>query len=93
MPIKKESVLNLTGCSIDFLKTYLEQKFTIGITWENYGKRGWHIDHIRPCSSFNMENLEEQKTCFHYTNLQPLWWRDNISKGDKLPETKNPIGD
>jgi len=43
----------------------------------------WHIDHIRPCSSFNFINEEEQKACFHYSNLQPLWAEDNIKKSDK----------
>ena len=47
---------------------------------ENYGTFGWHIDHIRPCSSFDLTDLEQQKQCFHYTNLQPLWWFDNIKK-------------
>ena len=53
-----------------------------GMTWDNYGE--WHIDHIKPCSSFNMLIEEERKRCFHYTNLQPLWAIDNIKKSDKI---------
>jgi len=55
------------------------------MTWSNYGK-GWHIDHIKPCASFDLSNPEQQKICFHYTNLQPLWAIDNIKKGAKFTE-------
>lgn len=72
----------LLGCSLEELKSHLESKFQDGMNWENYGLKGWHIDHINPCSSFSMEDLEEQKKCFHYSNLQPLWAIDNIKKGN-----------
>ena len=55
------------------------------MTWENHGD--WHIDHIRPCCSFNLLNDDDQKQCFHYTNLQPLWAKDNLMKGGKFNET------
>lgn len=76
---KIKSVLALTGCDLDELKEHLEGQFTDGMTWENYGK--WHIDHIIPCASFDLLKESEQKKCFHYTNLQPLWEDDNKSKG------------
>lgn len=79
---KKYSTLNLIGCEIDFLMDYLSKKFTQGMSWTNYGK--WHIDHIKPCASFNMLDPQQQKECFHYTNLQPLWAEDNMKKGVKL---------
>jgi hypothetical protein len=79
--IKFDSVLNFIGCSVDYLREYLESKFKDGMTWENKGE--WHIDHIKPCASFDITDIEEQKKCFHYTNLQPLWAKDNISKGCK----------
>lgn len=76
---KTLSTAELTGCSIKFLKEYLESKFTKGMSWENYGQYGWHIDHIKPCASFNLLDPEEQKKCFHYTNLQPLWATKSIA--------------
>jgi hypothetical protein len=79
---KSSSTLELLGCSTyDFLK-YMESKFMDGMNWDNYGQ--WHIDHIKPCSSFDLTNPEQQKLCFHYSNLQPLWAKDNISKSDKI---------
>jgi len=77
---KSSSTVSLLGCSIDFLKHHLESKFTKGMSFSNYGK--WHIDHIRPCASFDLSKSEEQRKCFHYTNLQPLWAGDNIRKSD-----------
>ena len=73
------STMELTGCELPFLKQYLEDKFKPGMTWENHGE--WHIDHIKPCCSFDLKNEEEQKKCFHYTNLQPLWANENLVKG------------
>jgi len=69
----------LIGCTIPELRNYLEKKFKDGISWNNYGK--WHIDHIKPCSKFDLTNKDEQKKAFHYTNLQPLWAIDNLKKG------------
>ena len=85
---KKESSLVLVGCSIKKLKQYLESKFEEGMTWDNWSKYGWHIDHIIPCSSFDLTKEEEQKKCFHYTNLQPLWAKDNMEKSNKLDWVK-----
>jgi hypothetical protein len=73
----------LLGCSIEFLRIWLELQFKEGMNWFNYGKKGWVIDHVRPCVSFNLTNIEEQKICFHYTNLQPLWDLENSLKGVK----------
>lgn len=52
------------------------------MSWDNYGE--WEIDHIIPCDSFDLTKEEEQKRCFHFSNLQPLWWRDNRTKGNKV---------
>ena len=87
---KSKSTLKLLGCSIDFLKKHLESKFQLGMSWSNYGRgwngngmKRWHIDHIRPCYSFDLSKVSEQAKCFHYTNLQPLWAKENLSKGIK----------
>lgn len=73
----------LLGCTINQLKTYLESHFTENMTWNNHSLYGWHIDHIIPCSSFDLSKPEEQRKCFHYSNLQPLWAKDNLRKSDK----------
>ncbi len=85
---KSNPALKLLGCSIKELKLHLEKRFKRGMTWKNYGLFGWHIDHIFPVSSFDLTKESEQKKCFHYTNLQPLWAPDNIKKSDKLPKQK-----
>ncbi len=81
---KSKRTLELLGCSVQELKTHIESQFLTGMTWENYTSNGWHIDHIKPCDSFDLKNPKEQETCFHYTNLQPLWGIDNIRKSNKL---------
>jgi hypothetical protein len=77
---KSKHTIELLGCSIKQLKNHLENKFAVGMSWDNYGRDGWHIDHIKPCASFDLSKPEEQKKCFHYTNLQPLWAKDNRIK-------------
>jgi len=80
--IKSKSVSKLLGCSIEQLKQHLEKQFTKGMTWKNYGK--WHVDHIKPCCQFDLTKPSEQKNCFNYKNLQPLWAGENLSKKRKL---------
>lgn len=70
------------GCDMQTLKKHLEVNFKEGMNWENYGSY-WHIDHIRPCSSFDLSIKEEQQKCFHYTNLQPLTAEENHRKSDR----------
>ena len=79
---KGSSAMILVGCTIEKLKKHLESQFQFGMTWGNYGQ--WHIDHIKPCASFNLSDPAQQIKCFHYSNLQPLWAKENISKGKKL---------
>jgi hypothetical protein len=76
------NTFTIVGCSPTQLKEHLENMFSDGMTWENYGFYGWHIDHIIPLSSAKDED-GLKKLC-HYTNLQPLWCKDNLSKGSKI---------
>lgn len=90
---KSSSSMDLLGCTIEECRKHLEGQFQEGMTWDNYGNPNgdhtecWHIDHIRPCSSFDLTDSEQQKECFHYTNLQPLWAAENLSKGARYDET------
>lgn len=81
---KSGSAVRDLGCSIEELRAHLEAKFQPGMSWDNYGQFGWHIDHIVPLCSFDLSVPEELKKACHYTNLQPLWWQDNLSKGSNL---------
>ena len=77
------SALKLIGCSLDELRAHLESGFSRGMTWDNYGR--WHIDHIVPIASFDLSNDEQLERAFNFTNLQPLWAKDNQMKGARLP--------
>lgn len=79
---KSNSTMGLVGITKDGLLKHIESQFLPGMNWENMGD--WHLDHIKPCASFDLSDPEQQKLCFHYTNLQPLWASDNLSKGPKL---------
>lgn len=76
------SAIKDLGCSITELKSYLESKFLFGMSWDNYGLYGWHIDHIKPLSAFDLSDRKQMLEACHYTNLQPLWAKDNLSKND-----------
>jgi hypothetical protein len=73
-------IIDLIGCTIPELMVHLEARFAEEMAWNNYGAV-WHIDHIRPCASFDLTNLEQQKSCFHFSNLQPLFAQENLRKG------------
>lgn len=81
---KRGKSLELLGCSIEFLKRHLEKQFLPGMTWDNYGSE-WEIDHIVPCSLFDMSDKWHQFVCFNWRNLQPLWTKDNQVKHNMLP--------
>jgi hypothetical protein len=80
---KDKRTIQYLGCSWDHFKLHIESQFVYGMNWDNYGFNGWHIDHIMPLSSAN--NQKELEKLFHYTNCQPLWAADNISKGGRIP--------
>lgn len=69
------------GCTLPQFKKHIESLFLPGMKWENWAFRGWHIDHIIPLTAFDLTDPEQVKKACHYTNLQPMWWRENISKG------------
>lgn len=83
---KSGSAVRDLGCSVDELKQWLESQFYSNsktgekMTWDNYGFYGWHIDHIKPLSSFDLTNREQLLKACNYTNLQPLWCEENLSK-------------
>lgn len=84
----KINVIEALGCSVDDFKDYLQNLFYsvngCEMNWRNYGKFGWHLDHIQPISSFDLNDEDELRTACHFTNLQPLWQLDNKEKGDSL---------
>lgn len=84
---KSAKTTELLGAPWVWVEAYLEEQFLPGMSWENHGPV-WHIDHIRPCASFDLADPEQQKMCFHWSNLQPLFAVDNLRKSDKYdPQT------
>ena len=81
--VKSSRTLSLLGCTLLAFKQHIESQFKDGMSWDNCSE--WHLDHILPCSSFDLTIPEQQQKCFHYTNIQPLWAADNLSKSNKLP--------
>lgn len=79
---KSGSAVSDLGCSIEEFKNYIANKFTVGMTWENYGK--WHLDHIKSLNTFDLSDREQFLKAAHYTNYQPLWALDNIRKNRKI---------
>jgi len=77
---KNNKTSELLGCSVQEAKLYIESLWLPGMSWENYTVNGWHIDHIKPVNTFDLTDPEQQKVCFHYTNLRPLWATDNWSR-------------
>lgn len=74
----------LLGCNVRFFRDYIKSKFIEGMSWELFMNGKIHIDHKIPCDYFDLNNEEDQKRCFHYSNMQPLWPIDNIKKGNKI---------
>ena len=80
---KSAKTLELLGCSLNFFKEWLEFRFDSDMTFENHGSY-WHVDHVKPCASYDLLDEENQKECFNWKNLQPLYWEENDSKNDKI---------
>lgn len=81
---QQSKIVQLLGCDwIDFI-AHIEAKFQPGMTWNNHGRSGWHFDHIRPLSSFDLTDPRQLSEGCHFTNVQPLWAADNVRKGGKV---------
>ena len=86
---KTISAVKELGCSVEEFRLHLESLFhphpitNISMTWENYGKKGWHLDHIRPLASIKVTDEADLKEVFHYTNYQPSWAEVNLAKNSK----------
>ena len=83
---KAETTKDLLGCTYEAARAHIEAQFTEGMSWDKMGLRGIHIDHIKPCDSFDLTDPEQRRECFHYTNLQPLWAEDNLRKSNKVTQ-------
>jgi hypothetical protein len=75
--------MNLLGCDIEYFKKWIEYQFNDGMNWSNHGKM-WHIDHVKPCASYDLTQESQQRECFHWMNMRPLEKRENLSKGDTV---------
>ena len=85
----KRVVNKWIGCDLPTFRAYIESKFHSGMTWENYGREGWHLDHIKPITKFDLTSDEEIAKINLYTNLQPLWALDNYKKSNKYDSNSN----
>lgn len=80
---KKSFIYNIIGCDINYLIKHYENLFEPNMNWENHGVV-WETDHIVPCCSFDLTDIQQQKVCFHYSNLRPLLISENQAKGSKI---------
>jgi hypothetical protein len=80
---KHARTMELVGCSREHLIAWIEGQFVDGMSWSNRSQ--WHIDHIIPCSAFNLHDEGQQRIAFHYTNMRPVWAADNLAKKDRIP--------
>jgi hypothetical protein len=84
-------VLDYIGCSIVDLRAYLESQFKPGMNWKNNSVHGWHVDHVMPLSGYDLTSESDLKKAWHYTNLRPLWAKENLRKRDKKPIQHQPL--
>jgi hypothetical protein len=82
--VKNGSAVRDLGCSLEIFIDYIEKQFEEGMSWDNWGRKTWHLDHKKPLSSFDLTDREQLKEAVHYTNIQPLWASKNLSKGSKI---------
>ena len=83
---KSQNTMDIIGCSVEELKKHLESTWSEGMSWDNYGVHGWHIDHRLPCASFDHSDELQINQCWNWTNLQAMWAEDNLKKGARIVE-------
>jgi len=84
--LKTADTFSLVGCTPSEFRDHIQSQWTEGMSWDNYGYRGWHVDHVIPCCSFDLSTEDGQRRCFHFSNQRPLWALDNLRKGRKIPD-------
>lgn len=89
--VKAGTTIELIGITYPKLKEFIESKFTDGMTWAKVLSAEIHLDHIMPVSSFNLTDARQARMAFHYTNLQPLWAKENLRKNAKKPIQHQPL--
>lgn len=77
---KKSKTMDLLGCSLSDFKSYIESKFEVGMTWDNWSINGWHVDHVKPLDSFDLTDEKQLAEACHYSNMQPMWADENRKK-------------
>lgn len=82
--IKSRASVKYLGCSIVAAKAHIEALWKPGMSWENYGAKGWHIDHVRPLDSFDLLQPGQMEIAASWRNLQPLWWHENLTKSNRF---------
>lgn len=80
---KPASTSKILGCSVEYFKQYVSERFNSGMTWENWGDV-WELDHIIPCAKFDLSKTSEVSACFHFSNFQPLMKDENRKKAAKI---------
>jgi Prasinovirus endonuclease VII len=84
--MKSGKTMDLIGCTVPELKAHLARQFSTGMSWKNYGHGHgkWNVDHRLPCAAFDLTDPEQQRRCFHFSNLQPMWHLLNVQKGARI---------
>jgi hypothetical protein len=91
--MKSGTSRDIIGCDWEALRAHLAAGFTPGMSWDNYGQYGWHIDHIKPLANYDMADPAQVRQAWHYSNLQPLWWTDNLEKSNMMyPHQETAMG-
>jgi hypothetical protein len=82
--VKSGKTIDLLGCTWTEFRKHIESMWLDGMSWEN--RKDWHIDHIIPCSAFDLSNPKHQAICFHHRNMRPIWAEENLTKGDTITD-------